>query len=280
MKNMTERIMFKVFSLSSEFSKANLKVGIDLAFKEPSKGTRAIAAIKSTYQSKRYTENYNVDNIFLFPNWYLILECKSVGDLKSKDSITIYPHQIYLLEGFIRDMYELMKSKPDLFFSDGSMLYINSKYDGGNFKADFGNNFSAEYISSELSVYYSETNQTSMGEPSFLIVLNGDYKTSFHMRMQELAGILYLLERTDFCTLATSLYGALGVPEGIPFPQTLSPSYKLFTLEETRDDIKKDTKFKGEASNIVKQLTGGYSKQEDTQAKTESGRMWSTINNM
>ena len=253
-KNLTERINLKIVDFSSDFGSASLKLTIELAKKDKD-GVRSGNIFRSTYNSIKYNKTVSLESLTLSPSWYLTLACKSKKDSSRlsplRDNIMILPKQIYKLIEMLTVMKNILTKTDDLFISNGSILNVNPKYYNVKLLYEFGLPNSKENITGELASFCEY--EGTLEKPSFLLMLNGDYTVSFYMTLEDINGVLFLLEKTDFVSLALNVTSTLGVSENNI--KTISrKSSALFGIEV--DDLQPaKTIMTGNGDNVVKRLT-------------------------
>lgn len=248
-----ERLNLKIVDLSGDFGNASLKLSIELAKKDKD-GSRSSVIYKSTFNSTRYNKSIPVESLSFFPNWYLILECKSKKDSSivtpQRDNIMILPNQIYRLIDLLKVMKETLVTKKDLFIANGNYLSVNPKYNGAGFIFRFGLPNSPDNLKGE-PVPYCEY-EGAMEKPAFLLMLNGDYSVSFYMTLDDINGVLYLLERIDFVSMVMQVTSTLGVTDNNI--KTFSRKSNAMWGIELNDLTPTRTVVNGEGDNIVKKL--------------------------
>ena len=249
----TERLNLKIVDFSSDFGNASLKLTIELAKKDKD-GARSSNIFRSTYNSTRYNKSMPVESLSLYPNWYLTLSCKSKKDSSIvtplRDNIMILPKQIYSLIELLRVMKETLVSRKDLFIANGNFLSVNPKYNGAGFIYRFGLPSSPDNLRGEPAPYCEY--EGAMEKPAFLLMLNGDYTISFYMTLEDINGVLYLLETTDFMTMAMQVTATLGVTSGNV--KTISRKSNAMWGIEIDDMMPTKTVINGEGDNVVKKL--------------------------
>lgn len=249
----TERINLKIVDFSGDFGNASLKLTIELAKKDKD-GSRSSNIFRSTYNSTRYNKTIPVESLSINPNWYLTLSCKSKKDSSIvsplRDNIMILPKQIYRLIEMLKVMKNTLVSKKDLFIANGNYLSLNPQYNGAGFIYRFGLPSSPDNLRGEPAPYCEY--EGAMEKPAFLIILNGDYTISFYMTLEDINGVLYLLEKTDFMTLAMSVTSTLGVTDGNV--KTLSRKSNAMWGIEIEDLTPTQTVVSGDGDNMVKRL--------------------------
>lgn len=250
----TERLNLKLVDFSGDYGNACLKMTIEIAKKDKD-GTRSSNIFRSTYNSTRYKKSIPVESLSLYPNWYLSLSCKSKKDNSIlsplRDNIMILPKQIYKLVEMLTMMKKILTTKDDLFIATSELyLQVNPKYSGAALLYQFGLPTSQDNLRAEPAPYceFEGARET----PAFLLTLNGDYSISFYMTLEDIKGVLYLLSKTDFMTMALQITSTLGVSNGNV--KTISRKSSALWGIEIDEMRPTQTVTNGEGTNMVKKL--------------------------